>query len=160
MTKRKKATEEVKEDTEEKTVEMPENRLDKISGFSELIYKTVFECAPPVTDEKIKISVALSTLRMNEISREQDIEYTLYSVMNECREPVIRMILESIIKNNMRFVDCGIILSSILRDSASLAVWEYENVAMSDEFFGSGDGVVDKKSSIMDIFKELGDETD
>jgi hypothetical protein len=164
MARRKKEPDKIEElpdavdDKLESTTIVEDEGEDVVNTLYELIFKN----APPMTDNKLKIAMALSTLRMYEIDKENMAEYAIYSAINAIKEPIIKSIMKSIIDNNLRFIDAGVILSSIMKDVAGLSVWEYENLQIADGVLGTPEEptVKENNTHMMDIFNSLGEEDD
>jgi hypothetical protein len=82
--------------------------------------------------DRMAVSRALTVLRTMEMKTESTVECAIHNAYKECREKIFKVVLESVLKNNLRFIDVAIIMEMLYTESNILSVWEYENLDDAD----------------------------
>lgn len=112
------------------------------------------------SQERAATAQALNVLRVVEMKRESFVEMSINATYHECKEKIFKIMLDSTLKNGLRFIDLSILTSMIAADAQLLTVWEYENLDDADNILESlapkpkQEIELNIKSS--DLFKALG----
>lgn len=131
--------------------------------MTDLIYETVIENSPPMNDERIKTAEALKVLRLFEKNKDYNIEYGVQKAFNESKEAVIKTLIFTILRNNIRFMDVVFIMDDIVKSAYMLPLWEYDNISIADMVLNSTacssntDSNNEDDDSTSNLFKSLGE---
>lgn len=137
--------------------------ISHLIKMTDLIYETVIENSPPMNDERTKTAEALKVLRFFEKNKDYNIEYGIQKAFNESKEAIIKTLIFTVLKNNIRFMDVVFIMDDMVKNAYMLPLWEYDNISVADIILNSVSyspkDLNDKDSddSTSDLFKSLGE---
>jgi len=147
-----------------KTETVPKPKAKKKAAKSPItiavdeVMRTVLTGNYPATPERIAISHALFTLRSLDIHKTEEVEKTMWLTYKECREKILRTVIYTVLKNNMRLIDVQIVLEMLKNEAAMISAWEYEHIDEADEIItpAMNKEMMESNAKMIELFKSLG----
>lgn len=137
---------------------------DPINMVTGNIYNTVLTGSYTPTADRLAIAKSLTVLRGIEVRKTEELEIQLMLAYKNCREKLVKMLIETVLNHDLRLVDAQLIYETLATEVSLLSVWEYEHLDQSDEFFAK---IVPSKSllneegkKVNELFEMLGKRKD
>lgn len=108
--------------------------------------------------ERIATAQSLITLRSIEVRKSDELEMGLYGAYKECRERIIKLLLTTVLNNNLRLIDAQIVMEMLKNEVTMISAWEYEHLDEAEAIIAplTEDIEIAHSSKTIELFKALG----